>query len=283
MKNIGLVLEGGGMRGVYTAGVLDLFMDKDIYFPYVIGVSAGACNAASYLSRQKGRSKEINIGFINDHRYLSFRNLLKERSIFGMKFMFDELPNRLVPFDYATYNKSETTFVIVATDCISGKPVYFYKKKGHDILNQLKASCSLPFLSPIITINGMKLLDGGISDSIPIKKAIEDGTKRNVIILTRNKGYRKKPTKGNFISRKIYKNYDCLIEAINNRYKVYNETLDYIEMLEANKQVFVIRPSELLNVGRLEKNKQKLEDLFNQGYSDAEKCCGELNEWLNAY
>jgi predicted patatin/cPLA2 family phospholipase len=281
MKDIGLVLEGGGMRGIYTAGVLDLFMDKNIYFPYVIGVSAGACNAASYISKQKGRSKKVNIDFINDHRYLSYRNLLKEKSLFGMKFMFDEIPNKLIPFDYNTYNNSKTTFVIVATDCNSGKPVYFYKEEGHDILSQLKASCSLPLVSPIVNFNGMKLLDGGISDSMPIKKSIEDGNQRNVIILTRNKGYRKKPTRGSFILKRMYKDYDYLVESINNRFKTYNETLDYIEELEEKNQVFVIRPSQQLEVGRLEKNKNKLENLFNQGYLDSEKCSKKLNEWLS--
>lgn len=283
MKNIGLVLEGGGMRGIYTAGILDFFMDKNIYFPYVIGVSAGACNAASYISRQKGRNKKVTLDYIDDSRYLSYRNFFKEGSIFGMNFMFEEIPNKLIPFDYNAYNNSEETFVIVATDCNTGTPVYFYKESGHDILNQLKASSSLPFLSPIVDINGMKLLDGGIGDSIPIKKSIEDGNEKNIVILTRNKGYRKKPTKGSFISKKIYKNYDYLVEAINNRYKIYNETLDYIEELESKNQVFIIRPSEQVKVGRLEKDKTKLENLFNQGYSDSENCFKQLSEWINTY
>jgi len=282
MENIGLVLEGGGMRGLYTAGVLDAFMDMDMYFPYVIGVSAGACNAASYISRQKGRNKKVTIGYIRDPRYLSYRNFFKQGSIFGMNFMFDEIPNKLVPFDYHTYNNSKETFVIVATDCNTGTPVYFYKKHGHDILNQLKASSSLPFLSPMVDIKGLKLLDGGIVDSIPIRKSISDGNKKNVVILTQNKGYRKKPFKGNFISKKIYKNYSKIIEALNNRYKIYNETLDFIEELESEKKIFVIRPTQPLAVGRLEKDTSKLENLFNQGYSDTENHYTKLSEWLNA-
>ena len=282
MKNIGLVLEGGGMRGLYTAVVLDFFMNKSIYFPYVIGVSAGACNAASYISRQKGRNKKVTLDYIGDPRYLSYRNFFKEGSVFGMNFMFEEIPNKLIPFDYHTYNNSKETFVIVATDCNTGDPVYFYKESGHDILNQLKASSSLPFLSPIVDINGMKLLDGGIADSIPIKKSIKDGNEKNVVILTRNKDYRKKPFNGNFISKRIYKNYDKIIDAINNRHKIYNETLDFIEELESKKQIFVIRPNKALEVGRLEKDKSKLERLFNQGYSDSENCYNQLNEWINA-
>ena len=282
MENIGLVLEGGGMRGLYTAGVLDVFLNKKIYFPYVIGVSAGACNAASYISRQVGRNKKVTINYIGDHRYLSYRNFFKEGSIFGMKFMFDEIPNKLVPFDYDTYNNSKETFVIVATDCNTGTPVYFYKENGHDVLNQLKASSSLPFLSRMVDIDGMKLLDGGITDSIPLRKSIEDGNKKNVVILTQNKEYRKKPFNGNFISRKIYKNYDKVIEAMNNRYKIYNETLDFIEELESKGQIFVIRPKEPLDVGRLEKDKTKLEKLFAQGYSDAEDSYSQLEEWINS-
>ena len=281
MENIGLVLEGGGMRGLYTAGVLDVFMNKNIYFPYVIGVSAGACNAASYISRQKGRNKKVSIDYIGDSRYLSYRNFFKEGSIFGMNFMFEEIPNKLIPFDYHTYNNSKETFVIVATDCNTGTPVYFYKKTGHDILNQLKASSSLPFLSPIVDINGMKLLDGGIVDSIPIKKSIKDGNKKNVVILTQNKNYRKRPSKGNFVAKTVYKKYDKIIDALNNRYKMYNETLDFIDELELKKEIFVIRPKKALDVGRLEKNKFKLEELFHQGYSDCEDCYNQLNEWIN--
>jgi len=281
MKNIGLVLEGGGMRGLYTAGVLDVFMNNNIYFPYVIGVSAGACNAASYISRQIGRNKRVILDYIGDPRYMSYRNFFKEGNLFGTDFVFNEIPNKLIPFDYHTYNNSKETFVIVATDCNRGTPVYFYKKNGHDVLNQLKASSSLPFLSPIVDINGMKLLDGGIVDSIPIKKSIEDGNKKNVIILTRDKNYRKKPFKGNFVSKKVYKNYENIVQAINNRYKIYNETLDYIEELELSGKAFVIRPKESLQIGRLEKNKVKLEKLFDQGYSDSEDCFNKLSEWIN--
>jgi len=280
MKNIGLVLEGGGMRGLYTAGVLDVFMNNNIYFPYVIGVSAGACNAASYISRQIGRNKRVILDYIGDPRYMSYRNFFKEGNLFGTDFVFNEIPNKLIPFDYHTYNNSKETFVIVATDCNRGTPVYFYKKNGHDVLNQLKASSSLPFLSPIVDINGMKLLDGGIVDSIPIKKSIEDGNKKNVIILTRDKNYRKKPFKGNFVSKKVYKNYENIVQAINNRYKIYNETLDYIEELELSGKAFVIRPKESLQIGRLEKNKVKLEKLFNQGYYDSENCFNKLSEWI---
>jgi predicted patatin/cPLA2 family phospholipase len=141
----GLVLEGGGMRGVYTAGILEFFLEKALYFPYVIGVSAGACNAISYIAKQKGRNKRVNIEFIRDSRYLSYRNLWKEKSMFGMDFIFDELPNKLVPFDYETFQRTEHTFIVGATDCLTGKPVYFNNHQEDNMNVVLRASSSLPF------------------------------------------------------------------------------------------------------------------------------------------
>ena len=281
MKNTGLVLEGGGMRGLYTAGILDFFMEKNLYFPYVIGVSAGACNASSYISRQIGRSKKVNLDYIGDHRYLSYRNFIKERSLFGMKFMFEEIPNNLVPFDFSAYNKAKESFVIVATNCDTGKAEYFYNTHGHDLITELKASSSLPFLSPMVNYKGMKLLDGGISDSIPIKKSLEDGNTKNLVILTRDKNYRKEPFSGKFISKRLYKGYPKLNEAMDNRYKIYNDTLDYIDSSEGTSNLFVIRPKTKLEVGRLEKNRSKLEDLFNQGYQDAKASYEDLVKWLS--
>jgi predicted patatin/cPLA2 family phospholipase len=165
VENIGLVLEGGGMRGLYTTGVLDFFMHKNLYFPYVIGVSMGACNAASYISRQKGRTKRVNINYIDDPRYLSIKNWIKKKGIFGSDFVFDEIPNKIELFDTETFNKAKERFIIVTTDCDSGKPVYFEKSECQDeILDVIKASSSLPFVSPIVKYKGINLLDGGISD-----------------------------------------------------------------------------------------------------------------------
>lgn len=280
MKHIGLVLEGGGMRGLYTSGVLDFFMEKDLYFPYVIGVSAGACNAASYLSKQIGRSRNININYANDPRYLSYTNLVKHGSLFGMDFLFDEIPNKLVPFDCETYNKSKQRFIIVTTDCTTGKVVYFDKDNCEDILPILKASSSLPFVSPIVEYKGMKLLDGGIADPIPIRKSIDDGNTKNVVVLTRNKGYRKKPFKLKWLARRVYSKYDKLVEALVNRYKLYNQTLEYIGKLEKEGSIFVIRPSQPLDINRIERNPEKLEGLYKMGYEDAKKLYYKMEKWL---
>ncbi|MHB8072305.1 patatin-like phospholipase family protein [Desulfosporosinus fructosivorans] len=281
MENIGLVLEGGGMRGLYTCGVLEYFMEKDLYFNYVIGVSAGACNATSYISRQPKRNEKVIIGFIKDWRYMSFRNLILSKSYFGMDFIFDEIPNKHVLFDFETFYKSPAAFLVGATDCLSGKPMYLTKDDLGEQFQALRASASLPMLSPIVDYKGYKLLDGGISDSIPIKKSIKDGNTKNVIVLTRNKGYRKSPGKFNALLKFKYRNYPLLIETMLNRYKNYNETLDYIEQLENEGKVIVIRPSLALEVGRLERDPKKLYELLYNGYNDTKRSYERIMEFVN--
>jgi predicted patatin/cPLA2 family phospholipase len=283
VENIGLVLEGGGMRGLYTTGVLDFFMHKNLYFPYVIGVSMGACNAASYISRQKGRTKRVNINYIDDPRYLSIKNWIKKKGIFGSDFVFDEIPNKIELFDTETFNKAKERFIIVTTDCDSGKPVYFEKSECQDeILDVIKASSSLPFVSPIVKYKGINLLDGGISDPIPVKKSIEDGNNKNVIVLTRNKGYLKKPLKMKFLVKKVYSSHKGLIDSMINRYRKYNDTIKYIEKLEREGKAFVIRPLETMKVKRIEKDKKKLNELYEQGYRDAKNCYENLKKWIES-
>lgn len=281
MENAGLVLEGGGMRGVYTAGVLEFFMEKDIYFPYCIGVSSGACQAASYLSRQKGRNKQINIDFIKHPKYISYKNLFLKQELFGMDFLFDELPNQLVPFDFATFSSNADQFIIVATDCETGEPVYFEKEKHeNDIFTLIRASSSLPLMAPTVQYNGQHLLDGGISDPIPIRKA-QANCEKVVIILTRNPGHRKTPFKFIRLLQKRYPQYPKLIQAIINRYKLYNETMDYIEEQARQNKIYIIRPEQKLQVKRVERNQQKLLQLYEQGMRDAENHFEKLTDWLH--
>lgn len=282
LEATGLVLEGGGMRGVYTAGVLDFFMDKNLYIKYTIGASAGACNGASYISKQRGRSKRVNIDYINDPRYLSYRNLFKEKSLFGMNFLFDEIPNNLIPFDYEAFNNNEAEFCIATTDCIDGTSVYFNKSECSDINMIIRASSSLPFFSPIVEIEGKKLLDGGIADSIPINKAIKDGYNKNIVILTRNRGYRKKPFSYSFLTKAIYRKYGKLATAIIKRGEIYNKTLDLIDKLEKEGMVFVIAPKDVISVGRTEKDKSKLLSLYDEGYKEATDAYDELVLWLSS-
>lgn len=280
ISEAGLVLEGGGMRGVYTAGVLEYFLEQDLCFPYVIGVSAGACNAASYLSKQRGRNRIVNVDYVTDPRYISWRNYFKSRQFFGMDFIFDEIPNKLVPYHYDEFYKNESEFVIGTTDCHTGKPVYYGKKDyGKDMLKVLKASSSLPFIAPEVEFNSRVLLDGGISDPIPIKKAQQDGLKKNIVILTRNRGYTKKPSKFTFMVKRKYPHYTGLQKALTERCRTYNETLRYVEQEEKNGTVLVIQPQEPLTVGRMERNPQKLEKLYLQGYEEARKSIERINQF----
>ncbi|WP_462411891.1 patatin-like phospholipase family protein [Neobacillus sp. Marseille-QA0830] len=280
---IGLVLEGGGMRGVYTAGILEFFLEEELFFPYVIGVSAGACNAASYLSKQKGRNKTVNIKYASDPRYISWKNYFKQRQFFGMDFIFDEIPNQHVPYDYDAFYHNTTEFVVGTTDCLTGQPVYFKKKDyNNDLLAVLRASSSLPFIAPEVRFQNRILLDGGISDPIPIKKAQQDGFSKNIVILTRNMDYRKKPSKFHFLVRRKYPEYKGLQEALKQRYQVYNQTLAYLEEEERKGHVLIIRPTEPLMVGRMERNPEKLEDLYNQGYKDAQAIKDKIVNFIHS-
>ncbi len=280
MERIGLVLEGGGMRGVYSAGILEFFLEKALVFPYVIGVSAGACNACSYISGQRGRNKTVNLDYIRDSRYLSFRNLIRSKALFGMDFIFDEIPNRLVPFDYDRFYESDQQFVVGATDCRSGKAVYFRKSRDIDMMRAIRASSSLPLLAPIVWMDGRPLLDGGLSDSIPVRKSMEDGNRRNVVILTRPEGYRKKRGKMLWLIRKKYAQYPELLRTISERHRMYNDVLDEIDRLEQRGDVFAMRPAGDVQVGRTERNPRKLLSLFERGYQDAEQAYPRLLKWL---
>lgn len=275
-----MVLEGGGMRGVYTAGVLDFFLEKGLIFPYVIGVSAGACHACSYISQQQGRNKVVTIDYVEDPRYLGYRNLWRERSILGMSFIFDEIPNRLEPFDFDAFRRSPQQFVICTTDAEEGTAQYFEKSEVDDILKIVRASSSLPFVTPPVKWDGKTLFDGGIADSIPVAKARKDGFLRNVVVLTRDSAYRKKPFKQRWLAKAAYSKYPKLVDALTNRSIVYNETLDDIERLEQAGEVFVIRPSVPLTVGRLERKSSSLLPIYELGYKNASEQFDRLEKWV---
>lgn len=278
-EKIALILEGGGFRGIFTSGVLDYFMENNLYFNYVSGVSMGACNAVSYISRQKERNKNVLLKYVDDKRYLSISNLIREKSLFGMNFVFKKIPRELVPFDYDTFFKSKTNFVIGVTDCITGEAIYL-DGKNKEMENILMASSSLPFISKMVKLNNSLYLDGGISDSIPIQKAIDDGYQKMVVVLTRPKGYRKKAFKLKKMCNYYYKKFPNLANSILNRHKLYNETIEKIEKLEQNGSIFVIRPNESLEIGRVEKNKEKLMKVYIQGVMQAERDFQNLIKFL---
>lgn len=281
MIESGLVVEGGGMRGIYTAGVLDFFMEKNIYFDDCYGVSAGACHLSSYLSKQIGRSLKVTLDYINDKRYCSINSLIKTGDMFGVEMLYNRIPNELVLYDYETFNKFKGNFYSVVTNCKTGKAEYMKIEDMKEDIVTVRASSSLPLLSRIVEINGEEYLDGGITDSIPIKKSIEDGHHKNVVILTRDKTYRKSKASFLNIFKIKYKKYPNLVKAIEDRYKMYNNTIDFIEEKRKNGEVFVIQPKGPVNISRVEKDKTKLKALYDEGYNDAKECYEDLIKFIN--
>lgn len=255
------------MRGIFTVGVLDYFMDHDIRFPYTIGVSAGASNGISYASRQRGRSKFSNIDLLKQHNYIGLRHFLRGKGYIDLDFVFYTYPDKYYPLDYETYFKTDERFVVVTSNCLTGKAEYYEEKKDPKrLVDILRASCSLPVMCPLAYVDGIPMVDGGVCDAIPIRRAIADGFHRNVIILTRNRGYRKKE-KDFYLPGFIYRKYPLIREQLKLRYRHYNEVLDYIDRLESEGKAFVIRPVNPMHVGRTEKDPEKLAELYDEGYA----------------
>lgn len=268
----GLVLEGGGMRGVFTCGVLDYLMDHDIRFPYTIGVSAGACNGLSYMSRQRGRAKYSNIDLLEKHEYIGLKHLLRKRNIMDFDLLFHEFPEHILPYDYDSYFSCPERYVMVTSNCLTGEANYFEEKKDkHRVIDIVRASSSLPFVCPIAYVDGVPMLDGGIVDSIPLQRAMDDGYTRNVVVLTRNRGYRKE-SKEMRIPPFFYRKYPRMREALSLRSKLYNEQLDMVERLEDEGRITVIRPLQPVRVDRIERNISKLNELYEEGYACAAAC-----------
>ena len=268
-NNTGLVLEGGGLRGVFTCGVLDCFMDHGIRFPFAVGVSAGACNGLSYMSGQRGRAKSSNIDLMDKHHYIGLKYLLTQRNIMDFKLLFEDFPERIIPYDYDAYFSNPARFVMVTTNCLTGKAEYFEEKSSSKrVMDIVRASSSLPFVSPITYVDGVPMLDGGIVDSIPVRYALSQGYERLVVILTRNKGYRKQNSEMR-AAKVFYRKYPNLQKALSQRNAVYNQTMDLIERLEDEGRITVIRPIRPVEVGRMEKDTAKLTMLYQEGYDIA--------------
>ena len=267
--NTGLVLEGGGLRGVFTCGVLDCFMDYGIRFPFTVGVSAGACNGLSYMSGQRGRAKASNIDLMDEHHYIGLRYLFTQRCIMDFKLLFEDFPERIIPYDYDAYFSNPDRFVMVTTDCLTGKAEYLEEKASSSrVMDIVRASSSLPFVSPVTYVDGVPMLDGGIVDSIPIEYAMHQGYEKLVVVLTRNKGYRKKESKMR-LAKVFYRQYPNLQKALSERNAVYNNTMDMIERLEEEGRIIAIRPLRPVEVGRMEKDTAKLTALYQEGYDIA--------------
>ena len=278
---IGLLLEGGAMRGLYTVGALDVLMKNDIKVDGIVGVSAGALFGLNYKSKQPGRALRYNLSYCKEKNYMGWYSFFTTGNIMNKAFCFDKLINELDPVDYDTFNKSEEEFWAVVTNMETGKPEYIKVDdlKDKNQMEVLRASGSMPFVSKPVEINGKKYLDGGTADSIPIDKMMEMGFDKIIVILTRPQGYRKE--KGNQSLAKIkYRKYPEFIKTIENRYLMYNEELDRIENLEKENKIFVIRPSRKVDIKRIEKNKDRIQEMYDLGINDTEKKINKLREYL---
>ena len=265
-RNTGLVLEGGGMRGVFTSGVLDAFMKHDLYFPYVVAVSAGALNGLSYMSRQPRRARYSNIDMLRKYDYISLKRLLTQGSIFDPNILYERFPNEIVPFDYETYRENPAVYEIVTTNCLTGRAEYLTEKTDPKRLTAIvKASSSLPYVAQITEVDGVPMLDGGIVDSIPVVRAIDKGYSPNVVILTRNRGFRSSEPDIK-VPKLFYGEYPRLRVALSRRVEEYNKQLELIERMEDWGEVICIRPERPMEVDRLCRDVEKLEALYEEGF-----------------
>ena len=270
-KNTGLVLEGGGMRGVFTCGALDYLLDHNINFPYTVAVSAGACNGISYISHQRSRAKLTCIDLYEKYHFIGWRHIWSQRSILDQKFIYDTIPNEILPFDYDAFFNNPATFEMVTTNCLTGRANYLTERKDKQrLIDIVKASSSMPFICPIVKVDGIPMLDGGIIDSIPVQRSIETGHAFNVVVLTRNRGYRS--TSMDIKTPKfIYRDYPRLRMVLSKLQAYYNDQLEMIEKMEDAGEIIAIRPIRPMEVDRLESDVQKLTLLYEEGYECAKK------------
>ena len=281
---IGLVLEGGGMRGIYTVGVLDTLLNHNYLADYLIGVSAGASNGVSYISGQKDRAKRTIINYIGDKRYLSISNYIKTGSLFGMDFLFKEIPEKLEIFDHDAFFRCKCDYRVGVTNVETGKEEYYGKealvKEDKNIL--LQASASIPMAAPIVNYKGKRYLDGGTADPIPIKKAFEDGCDKVIVVLTRDRNYKKKPTPAKPIYSFVFRKYPKMVELLKMRHQIYNDTLEFIKEMEREGKAFVIAPDKPIEIERFEKDKNRLLKIYSNAVRDTEKFWEKYKDELEA-
>lgn len=271
-KGTALVLEGGGMRGYYSAGVFEGFMEKGIMFPYIAGVSAGAANALSYISGQPMRSRQIVEHFASTPEYVSVRNLFKYGSMFNRELVFRKIPQKHVFFDYEALKSAPIEFYTGTMDCKTGKAVWFDKNELSENLEITEASCAVPMIAPIVKYKGFELLDGGIPAPIPIEKSLEDKNTFHVIVLTQNKGYVKKPFNNSALAKIIYRKYPNVVKALEMRHEIYNRQVALCEKLEKENKAIIIRPKDPIKVSRTTRDTKLILDLYDEGHRE----CNEV-------
>ena len=279
----GIVVEGGGMRGIYGAGVLDVLLENDIKADGLIGVSAGAIHGCSFVSGQKGRSIRYNLKYSRDPRYMSMRSLIRTGDMFGIDFCYRELPETLDPFDNETFESSSTEYYVTCTDVETGQPVYHRcpSLRG-DRIDWVRASASMPLASRIVELDGKKLLDGGVADSIPVMAFRKMGFKKDLVILTRPEGYRKKQNPMLPLIRRAYREYPEFVETAASRHLVYNRELDEISRLELEGEILVIRPSRRIKISRTERRPERIEQMYRLGREDAMKAFSGIKAFMGA-
>lgn len=282
MYQAGLVLEGGGMKGVYTAGVLDFFLDKGMEFSSVYGVSAGACHMCSYLSGQRGRALEVCVDYLDTRKYCSVESLLTTGDLFNVNMAYHLIPEYLNPYDYEAFHKYKGKAYAVVTNIETGKPEYLRIRDMKKEIDAIRASASLPLVSRNVKYNGKLYLDGGLSDAVPICKSILDGNKKNVVILTKEEGYVRTPSSHLGLIKLRYLRYPKVYELMAGRHLAYNDMMSYLEEQQKNGQAFVLRPKKKSEVSRIEKDSEKLKALYEEGYRDAEENFALLKNYLEA-
>ena len=279
----GLVLEGGGHRGIFTAGILDVFLENNISFDGVIGVSAGAVHGASFLSKQKGRSLRYALKYCNDKRYMGIGSLLKTGDYFNVDFCYYLLPQVLDPFDNDTFGNQTSEYFTVSTDVETGEAVYHQcKTLRNDYIKWIVASASMPLVARIVDIEGQKLLDGGVADSIPEAAFRKMGYTKNVVILTQPKGYEKKSNSMLPLIKRIYRKFPNFVKAVENRHLIYNQEIKDLEELEKSGDVLILRPKTDLVASRTERNPKKMQDSYNQGRLLALEEIEKVKAFLNS-
>ena len=276
---VGLVLEGGAMRGMYTCGVLDVFLENNIEVDCAIGVSAGALFGVNYCSKQKGRVLRYQKKYIKDKNYMGIRSLLKTGNIVNCQFAYHDIPRKYDLFDEKEYSKSKTKFYAVVTNVKTGNPEYIQITNTEKQIKYLEATGAMPFVSKMVEIGNEKYLDGALGDSIPLEKMQEMGYDKIIVILTKPYGY-KKTKQPEILAKKYYKDYPNLVEAINTRYLKYNNTTDIVNELEKKKEIFVFRPSKVVKMGRIEKDIRKIQEMYDLGVEDAKNLLKDLQEYL---
>jgi predicted patatin/cPLA2 family phospholipase len=281
IKNTALILEGGGFRGIFTAGILEVFIENKLFFDAVYGVSAGAAYGVSYVSKQAGRNLAVN-DFISDKRYCSWNNLLKEGSMFSWEFVYETIPQKIIPFDYNELKNSESKFYVGTTNCETGEVEFFLLNDADkkDFRTILAASSSLPFIAPLVHYKGKISMDGGLTDSIPFEYALNHGSDRAVVILTQPKNYIKAPLKYPGIFKWYYRKYPKVYELLVSRAERYNDSIRKLEELEKEGQVFIIRPEKTIEIKRVENNPQKTATVYHSAMQQAKNELPKLVRWL---